>query len=406
MSVTQFDTENADRDIKTALITVLTNTPDVNNATICQAYVKLGDGAKDLDGTGGNFQLVITIGGQTLQPSPLIIVFGTEIRSSLLSPQFPVPANEEVLIRILSPNVADADVDVTAYLYDATSGDTIAVSGDTTAANNLETMLDGTGGQTFSLGQLNITNAAGHAVDITAIDGAGINIDASGLGGDGIAIVSDSEEGIFIEASGGSGIVIYAVSGHAIQAESIGGNGHGIRAIGFGTGHGISAEAGATGNGIRSTGGATSGAGFYAAAQNNNDAGMQLVKNGTGRDLAATEIGAPVALDGGTASLASMLAKIADDNAGADFNAGTDSLKILSDNIGNVPANTLARNVDSTGGSLTLAKAIEVIVAITGGVSSYNTTTGVWTVRGRDGKTTVFQGTATDEGDRTISNII
>jgi hypothetical protein len=37
-------------------------------------------------------------------------------------------------------------------------------------------------------------------------------------------------------------------------------------------------------------------------------------------------VGVPVALDSGTPTIAGMLTKMADDNGGADFNAGTDSL--------------------------------------------------------------------------------
>jgi len=37
----------------------------------------------------------------------------------LLSEVFPVPAALQVLVRVLSPNVADTDVDVRAYLFDA-----------------------------------------------------------------------------------------------------------------------------------------------------------------------------------------------------------------------------------------------------------------------------------------------
>jgi len=47
---------------------------------------------------------------------------------------------------------------------------------------------------------------------------------------------------------------------------------------------------GATGRGIRAVGGATSGAGIKAYAQNNNDAGMELIKHGTGKDIDADEI--------------------------------------------------------------------------------------------------------------------
>jgi len=112
-----FDSENADLDI-TSLITCLTDTPDASNPSLCQGLIFMGDGAKNLDGNGGIFELVITIGGQTLQPSTKKMLFDPEVRSSMKTPEFLVPANTEVLLRILSPNGADTDVDVTAYLYD------------------------------------------------------------------------------------------------------------------------------------------------------------------------------------------------------------------------------------------------------------------------------------------------
>lgn len=69
---------------------------------------------------------------------------------------------------------------------------------------------------------------------------------------------------------------------------------------------------------------------------------VQLVINGAAIDPAVIEvelatwvsyIGTPVALDGGSATLASMLTKIADDNGGADFDATTDSLTEIVDGI-------------------------------------------------------------------------
>ena len=116
MALIILDTENADRDL-TSLVTVLTDTPDASNARLCQAVVKLGDGAKDLDGTGGYFDMVVTVGGQTIQPSPAKVTLGTEPRSMLAGSAFVVPAGDEVIIRVLSPNAADTDVDVTAVLY-------------------------------------------------------------------------------------------------------------------------------------------------------------------------------------------------------------------------------------------------------------------------------------------------
>jgi hypothetical protein len=43
MAINQLDTENADRDL-TSLVTVLTHTPSATENTLCQGYIKLGDG--------------------------------------------------------------------------------------------------------------------------------------------------------------------------------------------------------------------------------------------------------------------------------------------------------------------------------------------------------------------------
>jgi hypothetical protein len=102
-----------------------------------------------------------------------------------------------------------------------------AISTDATAADNLETMLDGTGGQTLSLGQLNIV------------------------------------------ASGNNSALV---------------------ATGAGTGAGIIATGGATGAGLRALGGATSGFGLWAQAQGGNSAGITASGFGVGKDLDVTEI--------------------------------------------------------------------------------------------------------------------
>lgn len=122
MPILQLDSENADRNL-TSSVTVLTHTPDASNPVLCQGLVMLGDGAKDLDGSGGDFELVITVGGQTIQPSPQTVAFGTEARSSVWTTVFPVPANAEVVLKAKSPNGADTDVGVTAYLFDVLPND-------------------------------------------------------------------------------------------------------------------------------------------------------------------------------------------------------------------------------------------------------------------------------------------
>ena len=117
MAITQLDTENADRNI-TSIITVLTDTPNASLPKQCQGLIMLGDGAKNLDGTGGNFEFTVSIDGQIVQPSPQVVNFDTSGRAAVWTGVFPVPANVEVLLRVKSPNAADTDVDVTAFLYD------------------------------------------------------------------------------------------------------------------------------------------------------------------------------------------------------------------------------------------------------------------------------------------------
>jgi VCBS repeat-containing protein len=128
MPLHQLDTENADRNL-TTLITVLTHTPDASKPTLCQGYVEFGDGAKNLSASGGSFQLTITVGGQTIQPDPQVMTFSTAVRAGVWTTIFPVPANKEVILRVLSPNAADSDVDVTAYLFEVTYGLPDAVAG-------------------------------------------------------------------------------------------------------------------------------------------------------------------------------------------------------------------------------------------------------------------------------------
>ena len=49
------------------------------------------------------------------------------------------------------------------------------------------------------------------------------------------------------------------------------------------------------------------------------------------QEAISDKLGTPISLDSGTASLAGMLTKMADDNAGADFDAGSDSLQEIRD---------------------------------------------------------------------------
>lgn len=118
--IVQLDTENADFNLTTQQ-TVLTHTPDAVNPMLCQGLIMLGDGTKNLDGTGGDFELSISVGGQTIEPDPQVVTFSTATRTAVWTTIFPVVANQQVLLKVKSPNGADTDVDVTAYLYDVSA---------------------------------------------------------------------------------------------------------------------------------------------------------------------------------------------------------------------------------------------------------------------------------------------
>jgi len=117
--------QNGDYDL-TSQQTVLTHTPDASHWTRCQGLILLGDGDKPLDGTGGDFEVTVTItldpeeGGleYTIQPDPQTIAYSTAVTSGIFTVDFPVPAGAAVTFKLKSPNVADTDVDVTVYLID------------------------------------------------------------------------------------------------------------------------------------------------------------------------------------------------------------------------------------------------------------------------------------------------
>ena len=109
------DVENADRNL-TSYVTVLTDTPDASNARTCRCVIELGDGVKDLDATGGVFNVKVLVGGVLLGGVADSVTLGAVARSVIQTNAFVVPANTAVIIQVLSPNAADVDVDTTATL--------------------------------------------------------------------------------------------------------------------------------------------------------------------------------------------------------------------------------------------------------------------------------------------------
>jgi hypothetical protein len=142
--LTLLDSENADRDL-TSQVTCLTHTPSATQAMHCQAVVFLGDGAKDLDGSGGDFEVTVTVGGVVMATDPEYFVLTDETRCCYTTWDFIVPANNQVLVKVKSPNAADIDVDVTCYLYDLVPGDVAALSKGLSQLSNVSSFAKSTG---------------------------------------------------------------------------------------------------------------------------------------------------------------------------------------------------------------------------------------------------------------------
>lgn len=198
-------------------------------------------------------------------------------------------------------------------------GAALDVTGTTTLADVAATTVAITGGATGlsisgTTAGLHIdggTTGVGVDIDGGGTSGAGVTIDATS--GEGIAITSAAGPGIEIDgttygidcvASAGPGVLFQGTT-YGISAQATGGtgiyaygqdaNGHGIFAKGDdtagGTGRGVYIVGGSAAAGLESIGGDESGAGILASATANNDAGMELVKHGTGVDLDADFLG-------------------------------------------------------------------------------------------------------------------
>ena len=75
--------------------------------------------------------------------------------------------------------------------------------------------------------------------------------------------------------------------------------------------------------------------------------------------------------------------------------------------LSDIPGDLLGENIDSTGGTaVSLGKAVEVLLGRAIGVAQYDGATGLWTIKGRDGLTTIATATMSSSGTRTASVIV
>lgn len=206
------------------------NTGDAECSAI-DGWLVFTDQLQDIDGAGGDGHYIILVRAYDADSAlytPLDIqhhdvgVWG-EIDG--LAGWAPLKDGDSLIID--QSTLEDMTVATVTSVTDEVTANVTKISGDATAADNFETMLDGTGGQELSLGRLAVIGANG---------------------GNGSFYVTNS-------------------TGPATKFYSSGGNGSGFDIVGHGSGHGIWSRAGLTGHGIYGVGGATSGTGLYGLAQ-------------------------------------------------------------------------------------------------------------------------------------------
>lgn len=278
MSIELLDYTNSDYDL-TSTQTVLTDIPDSSHARLCQARIALGDGVKNLDGSGGNFELTIVVGGQTWNGGPQIVTLGTDVRAIIWTEQFPVHVGDQVDLKVKSPNAADTDVDVVARLYDVAS---VRLHDGPHGGSSMRITFEHIEGVGTTEGEacVSITGKSGaadtdgeHAVHMIGGDGgnsggadnagsggAGLKCDGGG-GGDGSVGFDAGDGGNGIEADGGNAGATNggndAGGGHGASVAggeaTDGDGGEGLRAAGG------DSSAGDGGTGLRADGGEATG---------------------------------------------------------------------------------------------------------------------------------------------------
>jgi len=160
----------------------------------------------------------------------------------------------------------------TVEAVSARVGDIEKISGDATAADNLEATLDGTGGVTWSMGRLAIdgANGANGSFYVRNTSGTGAIFTTSNN--------SIADAGLLISATAGNNYgLLFGGSGSGAGIVGLGGAdaGSGMYLLGSGGGHGLSLSGNAAGDGLYAQGGA-------------NGDGVQFLGQGTGKDLNAT----------------------------------------------------------------------------------------------------------------------
>lgn len=109
--------QTALRDLYDGSVPVLTASPGFASPRSCYVLIKLGDGVNDADGSGGEFEVTVDVGGYVCNGGPQPQLLGPEPKPRLEAFEFTVDAGEDVTVYLKSPNAADTNVMTFAGLY-------------------------------------------------------------------------------------------------------------------------------------------------------------------------------------------------------------------------------------------------------------------------------------------------
>ena len=124
--------ENNDLDLTGTPTALSSTTLSTGRSLQCQLNVIVGDGSKNLAGSG-TLTVAITLGGNQLLPDITASISGgrVTVQSGLIA----VPSGTAISATVSSSDGGDTDVDVTAELYEVPTGEVIPFTVDTSTNN-------------------------------------------------------------------------------------------------------------------------------------------------------------------------------------------------------------------------------------------------------------------------------
>ena len=118
MSQTLLDSEQSTYDLQATAQTVLEYAQGSADPVRCRVKLAIGDESNPLDGTGGEFTVTVTVDDVELYGYPKTLTLAATTTEIIWqSDEFIADEGAEIKVTLDSPNAADDDVGVYAYLY-------------------------------------------------------------------------------------------------------------------------------------------------------------------------------------------------------------------------------------------------------------------------------------------------